>query len=827
MSDNNRVKKTNPCNEVQERSLLLAEDLINKLKFHSEAPEAIFQKSLKGRIMIERVKARSNKFMKIKELFRVKQLIPATGFILVVLGTFFAYRMLTGKRVAYSDFMKSKLVEVFEPLPAMASRFAEYKETPVNVSPQAPKFEIAKDFSNVINFKAFPNLTEKEKALLLKNGFVVREASHDEFYPLYESNRYNFTPNFITTDSILHNYHLMFNHLLESLEKEKLLPELRKLNSSMVGSSMKQYDSLRGTEWENAAKRNVGFFAVAGKTADDSFRIPESMKNEVQKELELIEKHEGIEASPLMNFGAPDNDLQDFLLEDYSQYVPRGHYSGNEDLKRYFKSMMWYGRMTFRFKNDDETRSALLAVLALKESENFTSWEKIYEPVNFFVGKSDDIGFYQLKELVVQVYGKDFSIESLKDEEKFKKFVLETKKLNPPQINSIPVFDESIQPDREKEIKGFRFMGQRFTIDASIFQKLIYREVGENKEGSRRMLPSGLDIPAAMGSEEALKILDSKGESGYKNYPENMEKLRSHIKSLDQHTWTQNLYWGWLYAIAPMLEEKGEGYPGFMRNQAWERRGLNTYLSSFAELKHDTILYAKQVYAELGGGGMEPEKADDRGYVEPNPYVYARLVSLLNMTKDGLSDRGMLSDKNSENISRMAELALKLKNISEKELNNKDLSTEDLELIRSYGGQIEHFWLEVNKEDLAKSGLDQENYLHKNPSAVVADVATDPNGQVLEIAVGRINEILAIVSIDGKLRIASGGNFSYYEFRQPLSDRLTDEAWKVMLDDYSAPPSTPEWTDDFYVKYDPITQVDMEESNIQSGNEAGTEPQSE
>jgi hypothetical protein len=47
----------------------------------------------------------------------------------------------------------------------------------------------------------------------------------------------------------------------------------------------------------------------------------------------------------------------------------------------------------------------------------------------------------------------------------------------------MPIFDETIQPDREKEIKGFRFMGQRFSLDASIFQRLVYRDVKENAQG--------------------------------------------------------------------------------------------------------------------------------------------------------------------------------------------------------------------------------------------------------------------------------------------------------------------------------------------------------
>lgn len=35
---------------------------------------------------------------------------------------------------------------------------------------------------------------------------------------------------------------------------------------------------------------------------------------------------------------------------------------------------------------------------------------------------------------------------------------------------------------------------------------------------------------------------------------------------------------------------------------------------------------------------------------------------------------------------------------------------------------------------------------------------------------------------DGTVFLAAGPVFSYYEFRQPMNDRLTDEAWRELLD---------------------------------------------
>ncbi len=706
------------------------------------------------------------------------------------------------------DLVKETAENIYQPNLVSAANFALYEEVQVNVTPKVAPYSVKTDLSNVSNAANFV-LSDQAKKMLAQNAFVVQSGYNNEFFTLYEKNRYEYIPNFVTTDSILHNYHLMFDFLLKQLEEQKLATELKHLNEKMLAESLSQYQSLKGTKWENAAKRNVGFFAVGSKLLDSNVKIPSIVNNEVTQELALIAAHQGINESPVMNIGlargetydTPQGQLGvDALKEDYSQYVARGHYDKTEQLKAYFQSMMWYGRLTFRLKNEDEIKSGLLITLALNKEDNANSWNKIYEPVNFFVGKSDDITYYEFNDLAKQIFGENISPESM--DAGLSSFIASAKKLEAPQINSMPIFNAGIDKNREEAIQGFRFMGQRFTIDAAIFQKLIVRDVGDKtdtcEEGktftSGRMLPKGLDIPAALGSKEALNILQKLGETEYACYPENMSKMQNYVAGLDTDKWTQNLYWGWLYQLRPLLEDKLTGYPSFMTNAAWTRKSLNTFLGSWAELKHDTILYAKQVYAELGG--MGPEEKDDRGYVEPNPYVYARLASLLKMTNSGLEVRGLLTDSMRDNLSKMEILALSLKTISEKELNNEKLSDDEYELIRSYGGQLEHFWLEINKEDLERQATSVENFLDQNPAAIVADVATDPNGAVLEEATGKIFDIYVVVPVDGKLKLAKGGVYSYYEFEWPMSDRLTDVKWREMLNNGQAPAQAA-WTNAF------------------------------
>ncbi|NLP17948.1 MAG: DUF3160 domain-containing protein [Firmicutes bacterium] len=422
--------------------------------------------------------------------------------------------------------------------------FAHYREVPVDISPSLAAYQVGPGLANISNRDPF-HFSPAAEELLVRNGFVVVPNAYREFFGLYEMNRYEPVPSFITTDSMLHNFHLFFSHLLRVTEKEKLAPALYDLTQAMLAESQRQYEILKGTPWENAAARNMGFFAVGGRLLNADFPVPGVVQDVVAEELRLIEAQAGIQPSPLMNWGQ-DLGVLDALLEDYSQYIPRGHYDSSQELEAYFKAMMWYGRMTFRFKSEDETRSALLLTLALSQDDNAHQWDQIYQPTAFFVGRSDDLSYHEYRELLTEIYGEGAGLEEVAGaEDKWEAFLRKAVNLRPPLINSIPIFEETIQPDGGQEIRGFRFLGQRFTLDAAIFQRLLYREVGENKEGQRRMLPRALDIPAALGSEEALAILTEEGETDYRGYEDNMGRLQEYSAGLGLETWTQNLYWGW------------------------------------------------------------------------------------------------------------------------------------------------------------------------------------------------------------------------------------------------------------------------------------------
>jgi len=70
---------------------------------------------------------------------------------------------------------------------------------------------------------------------------------------------------------------------------------------------------------------------------------------------------------------------------------------------------------------------------------------------------------------------------------------------------------------------------------------------------------------------------------------------------------------------------------------------------------------------------------------------------------------------------------------------------------------------------------------------------------VLEEGVGRVFTIYVVAPIEGQLVVTKGGVFSHYEFTQPLSERLTDESWRELLDSGQAPPLEP-WKSALFVE---------------------------
>ena len=447
---------------------------------------------------------------------------------------------------------------------------------------------------------------------------------------------------------------------------------------------------------------------------------------------------------------------------------------------------MWYGQAPFplykvenKERNLEQTIQALLITYSiLNNEESLKDWESIYEATNFFVGNSDDLSLYDYIDLLLKVYGDKPNVNSFTDSDKLDKLYKVAEQLPEPKIKA--KYSSVTTPTG----KQFRFMGQRYVVDADIIQELT--------EPITRPIPSGLDVMGVLGSERAKAIQLAKEENQYwDEYPDKFESLIKKFSKLTEKEWQSNMYQGWMWTLKGLNRQYKEGYPSFMTNEAWIDKDLNTALGSWSELKHDTILYGKQSGAEMGGGDLP-----QLGYVEPNIEVYERLLWLTRYSKENLKARKLSIDGIDEKLIRFEELLEFLINCSIKELNNQVLTEDEYIQIAIYGGTLENLTSSFAGDGLRWFEITSET--DKN-MAIIADFHTiAPNqfseGGYMEAGVGPAYEIYVVVPIDGKLYLTRGAVFSYHEFIS--NERLTDEKWQQLIKEGNKPPM-PEWTNSF------------------------------
>jgi len=706
------------------------------------------------------------------------------------------------------------------------SAFASYYSCEgLSINLNADYYSLPLDLNKVENFKEisdFFNLNEEQKSLLAKNGFVVIDYGRmNDIVEPYKTLKNEGMPIFVTSDTLLHLYHIQFNELLKSIEERKLFDSILNISVSMAEKAEKDYSSFSDALLKEAARRNVAFFMVGLEllqTASDGyngsenirkvdFEVPDYVKKEVNAELDAIEKHAGFEKSAIFGYE-----------EDYSQYVPRGHYTRSEKLIRYFKAMMWYGRMAFLLKGGENaivseedskiaTIQASLISVELNETGAMEEWEKIYSITSFFVGLADDLTPFEYSDAIKKVFSSAFNFTFLVNESNMLSLKAELASLRTPQIYGGSGVCEISPPFTKEKLdrclnktKGMRFMGQRFVPDSYMFQQLVSPAVGMyvgNKFGDdrpftmemtdggpARCFPRGLDVMAVLGSGRAEDILSYEGDTAYEgtntSYEKQLAMLREEFDNFNITEWNRNLYWGWLYTLKSLLKDFGDGYPPFMRTDAWLDKELQTALASWTELRHDTILYAKQSYTPYLTAAPSPPPP---GYVEPVPEFYLRLKALTNMTEKGLSGMDVLNQSEKGKLRALENVLGRLVEISSKELEGSELSDSDYAFIKNFGETI--------NETVKGAGKGKELTL-------VADVHTDMNTKkCLEEAVGYVDMMLVAYKAGDKIILGSGPVFSYYEFKQPVGNRLTDEEWKDMLEAGANELARPEWVSSF------------------------------
>ena len=460
--------------------------------------------------------------------------------------------------------------------------------------------------------------------------------------------------------------------------------------------------------------------------------------------------------------------------------------------------MMYLGRNSYLLEKPEGISDALLLAHLMASpgpdgQPLVKDWQKLMEITTFYAGPPDDIGYPEWRDFVVKTLGTEkLSPAEAINPEVLTKIAQQLKELRGPRILSDIIISPGV-PDLTKEellasTKAFRIFGQRFTFDGWVLGRLT---AGEEKVAVRLpSTPTALFVPAAMGDKTAREFAGAflKQEAPPFSEPEvagfygKLDEVEADLKKVQDVEWYSSVGAAWLKLLGTLPQTFGPGYPRYMQGKLFPVKQLQTFLGSYAELKHDTLLYVKQNFAEQGDGDDGEPPPVPRGFVEPNMAFWQELQRLVDYTAAGFKKYGLFK-KELEEYGRLNSFQERVNfytSLAAKELNGVPLSEEEYEKLRTEN-------LSFLAAPLVEGAILEDK---EKRAGLIADIHTDAvKGQILYEATGEPYFILALVGNEGVSRLTVGVAFNYYEFTGPLTSRYADADWQERV--YQTQPQLP------------------------------------
>ena len=674
-------------------------------------------------------------------------------------------------RESYYNSIKPEFIAYTDEQRAFVNRVRQREDELRKLNFKSEKEGDKVNILNIVNPALLKNPDQQLWDYLGRNGFAIVPAQHQQLFHVYEQNDYHEFPAFVTTDLFLQLYHLYFDCMLREVEQEKFIP--------LLDEFCKEARNKLSTENDDPAEQWLStYFTVANALLDGCpLTTDETAQTEYKKVMES-------EDAPSEFLGYTD------VVFNYSLFRPRGHYTRNEALGRYFRTMMWLQTVPFQTDKEEDMKKALMLAQLIGHNTKLTKlYKQLTEPMTYLMGQPDDVSILQVWQLHQQ-------------EPDFKKLCKKIDEIAEKQTRIRPKF---LRTSRNK----VRLMPQRYQPDAEVLQEMV----DYDSETTKRKAPKGLDVFAAMGVSAAEKILvDELNEPNrWGKYTTNLKRMK---KRMNEIKWSENASTQWMSALKT-IADKPQHAPYFMLTPEWDKKSLNAMLGSWTELKHDAILYAKQpMGAECGGAG--PPDPIVKGYVEPNIQFWQKAIDLLKENKKILSTHNLLTEKIANANQQLIEQAEFLLAMSKKELKGEVLKDVEYDQLEYIGAKFENMSLDLLRDSEHEFWSWEAIQGPDRKVALVADVYTanadnNPDKSILYEAIGDADEIYVVVEIGGYLWLTRGAVFSYREFDRPIDEqRMNDEEWQQYLEHHPRW-GVPEWMNPIIV---PLNQAPIDNESV-------------
>ncbi len=645
-------------------------------------------------------------------------------------------------------------------------------------------------------------LSSAELDTLSKNGLTISaRQSFATFFMGYLSIYANDLPLFVSGDSVLHAVHRSYDAILKEVEEGRLVAGLNALVTGM--RSALAAEGTTGT-WPADTVVDVDqYLTVALSLAMASGSAAPVAGADPRIIEALVSKARAAEGAKSVAMFGEDRPV------DFSQFTPRGHYAGSPILEPYFRAMMWLGRMDLRLLSQKATGEVLFsrrqfaaaALMAKLVEPVKKEWETHDRTMRAFVGESDNMTPADFAALLANL-GVDSWKAALDKSDAELASAIVAGGFGIQRIASQLLF---VHPGNEGAPldRAFLLLGQRFIIDSQVLSNVVFDRV---KEAPRRMMPNPLDVAfAALGNAGALDFLipDLQAHPGY---PQALHQARVLVDEHEPDYFSASLYTSWvgaLRAVSPTWTAGGAA-PPIVGTRAWNKRVLQMQLASWAELRHDNVLYAKPSYTAM------PVCDFPDAYVEPIPALWHAIAELANRGSALVTDLGLQlgsSPGPGAYFASLASTAGMLEAMATEQEQGQPFTEEQMAFINEAVEQkTESTMCGAPKRALGwypKLFYQQEN-VNKQDTLVV-DVHTQPSdeggnmvGKVLHAGTGFPRLMVVTFSTCSGPRAYAGVVSAYHETTTENFDRLTDQRWTNQI--ASAVPAELPWISDLVNK---------------------------
>ena len=686
-------------------------------------------------------------------------------------------------------------------------------------------------------------LSPDEIERLNRDKILIEDLQLEQSFKVYVEGG----PFFITSDSLLNGFHVLFEDSFRELEFRRV-PKLRDCleqilkNTRLMAKSSTAPGISIAVAWRQAQLVMGPAMRLLGSSAD---LFDFENRAEIERQVALIRAADHEQLPPWL--GPPSRTL---LTIDYHRFRPTGFYADDYYLADYFRAVRWLQVVPFRADRDQE----LLGILLLGRATDgdirpyVPNMRGTLEAYSRWLGSEDGRDLFA----VVDQFRRSFPHQELTQG-----MLTDTRRELLPSADSNKRYsiNEGIRlpPNgaRTLEEVQFHILRSYQLPETEVFQRLA--------DASEK--PSGLNIAALLGSSLAKRLVAATGEPG----------PLAHQRSLIREEWAgerQDIYTNYLQVLSALFAPPEPDAPEFMRNEAWAAKSCQTVLAGWAQMRHTFSLQAKMSENYLFESLLPP------GFVEPNPLFFARVAHLCARIQDELEEGGAFFPSNLIQAEEIREDASWIEEVSRKnpKLSGSDFGWELGMTYRAmvYGDEcrkrgvdsdklgseaLQEFnrklvaemrakadALAAGKSDLpSESSLLRERWqrlermarqleamaqkqLRRQPwtleeAAFIkgygealgfvmgyygnswgtpkddaprwVEIHRDPNiGKSLAVGVGRPRPIYVLYPWNGGEILCRGSVMSYYEYWE--TGHLTDEEWKAKLDSKDAPPM-PSW----------------------------------